>query len=74
MAMTTEEFKALKPGDRLTYDDGRGPHTATVDGWFAGGLKIQFDDRASSTTIFPSEREWLDHLSVAVPAATNPGA
>jgi hypothetical protein len=56
--MTAEEFKELQPGDRIRYNKA----VAVVDGWFNNGLIVWFEDRASSTTIFADQREWLDHL------------
>lgn len=59
----------VKPGGRISYDDGRPGHRgvqATVleiaDGH---GMLVQFDERADTTYILFSDSRWMDFISVA---------
>ena len=57
----------VKPGGRISYDDGRPGHQgveATVLAVDARGMKVQFEDRADMTYILFSERRWMDFISV----------
>jgi hypothetical protein len=60
----------LKIGQRLVYDDGRKGHRAAqatvLDlGLFA--MRVQFDDRASRTTILYTDRKWMNYLKPLKP-------
>jgi len=52
----------MKPGDRVRFDDGAHFMNGEVDGWFANGLIVWFDGRASSATIFATDQAWLNYL------------
>lgn len=57
-----EEFKA---GGRISYNDNRPGHQnigATVLAVDAGGMTVQFDDRADTTRISFSEPQWMDFI------------
>ena len=57
----------VKVGGRISYNDGRSGHEeveATVLSVDRRGMTVQFDDRADSTHIRFSDREWMDFISV----------
>lgn len=57
----------VKPGSRISYNDGRPGHEgveATVLAVDAQGMTVQFDDRAHTTRILFSEPQWMDFISV----------
>lgn len=52
----------------LIYDDGRPGHRgvkAEVLSVSSTQMVVQFDDRADTTTISLSDRDWMDHLKVS---------
>jgi hypothetical protein len=57
----------VKPGSRISYNDGRPGHQgveATVLAVDGRGMAVQFDDRADTTYILFSDRRWRDFISV----------
>jgi hypothetical protein len=57
----------VKPGSRISYNDGRPGHEgveATVLAGDARGMTVQFDDRADTTHILFSDPKWMDFISV----------
>lgn len=66
--MTPEQFLSLKHGNRIVFDDGvLPPRMGTVDGWVnpCGNsfLKVFFDDRAFSDSIYPDDPRWVPMLT-----------
>ena len=58
----------IEKGGRVVYNDGRPGHTgvrATVLAVDAKGMTVQFDDRADTTAILFSDRQWMDFIEVA---------
>jgi hypothetical protein len=57
----------VKPGSRISYNDGRPGHEGVeavvlaVDGQ---GMTVQFEDRADTTHILFSDPRWMDFISV----------
>jgi len=63
----------IKPGETLTYDDGREQHRGkrcTVLQCGEHSMLVQFEDRADTTTIAWTDTGWTHYLSRSV----NPGA
>lgn len=63
--MTPDELRSLRPDAVLIYNDGRPGHTsakATVLDVLRTGLRVQFQDRADSTTIKFTDKAWTEHL------------
>jgi hypothetical protein len=57
----------VKPGSRISYDDGRPGHEgveATVLAVDGQGMTVQFEDRADTTRVLFSEPRWMDFVSV----------
>jgi hypothetical protein len=57
----------VKPGSRISYNDGRPGHEgveATVLAVDAQGMTVQFDDRADTTRILFSDPRWMDFIAV----------
>jgi hypothetical protein len=57
------------PGDTLIYNDGREGHTnrkAVVLEVGQNFIIVQFEDRASSTTIMNHDKAWTDFLSLVL--------
>jgi hypothetical protein len=57
----------VKPGGRISYNDGRPGHKgveATVLAVDSPGMTVQFDDRADTTYIPFSDPKWMDFISV----------
>ena len=58
----------VKPGSRISYNDGRPGHQdvrAMVLEVLAGqGMLVQFDDRADTTYILFSDARWMDFVWV----------
>lgn len=58
----------VRPGSRITYDDGRPGHqgveaiVVSVDG---EGMTVQFEDRADTTYIRFADKAWMEFISVA---------
>jgi hypothetical protein len=58
----------VKPGGRISYNDGRPGHEgvqATVLAVDPKGMTVQFDDRADTTYIQFSDKQWMDFIEVA---------
>lgn len=58
----------IKKGGRIVYNDGRPGHSgvlATVLAVDKKGMTVQFDDRADTTRIGFSDRQWMDFIEVA---------
>ncbi len=57
----------VKPGSRISYNDGRPGHEGVeavvlaVDGQ---GMTVQFEDRADANYIRFSDKAWMDFLSM----------
>jgi hypothetical protein len=58
----------VKPGGRISYDDGRPGHQdvrarvrEVTDGH---GMLVQFDDRADTNYVLFSDSKWMDCISV----------
>jgi hypothetical protein len=57
----------FKPGQTIVYDDGRPGHrgvSATILSVSKTTMVVQFEDRADTTTIHFSDRDWVDHIQV----------
>jgi hypothetical protein len=57
----------IKKGGRIVYDDGRPEHKgvlATVLAVDTKGMTVQFDDRADTSRIAFSDREWMEFIDV----------
>ena len=58
--------KSAKRGDHILYNDGRPGHTnvkaeiLSIDG---DSMTVQFEDRADTTRIHFSDRQWMDDLT-----------
>lgn len=59
-------IKNFKPEQTINYNDGRPGHNvnAEVVEVFARGMKVQFEDRMSPTTIFFTESEWMNFITI----------
>ena len=58
----------VKPGARISYNDGRPGHEgveATVLAVDKAGMTVQFDDRADTTHILFSDPAWMDFITIA---------
>jgi len=58
----------IKRGGRIVYNDGRAGHSgvlATVLAVDKKSMTVQFDDRADTTSIGFSDRQWMDFIEVA---------
>jgi hypothetical protein len=58
----------IKLGSRIVYNDGRPGHEgvlATVVAVDQKGMTVQFDDRADTSRIAFSDKEWMDFIEVA---------
>jgi hypothetical protein len=57
----------IKKGGRIVYNDGRPGHVrvlATVLAVDKKGMTVQFEDRADTSHIVFSDREWMDFIEV----------
>ena len=55
----------VKPGSRISYNDGRPGHDgveATILAVDGRGMTVQFDDRADTTHILFSDPRWMDFI------------
>ena len=58
----------IRKGGRVSYNDGRPGHRgveATVLAVDPKGMTVQFDDRADTTYIQFSDKQWMDFIEVA---------
>ena len=73
--MTRNKFLQLKPFDRVTLDSGSHHCVGTDDGWInvlgRQCLRVYFDDRASSDSIFP-DSAMVDKLELAADQTPGP--
>lgn len=66
--MKNDTTRQIAKGGRIIYDDGRPGHQgvmATVLAVEPRGMMVQFDDRADTTFIAFSDRQWMDFISIA---------
>lgn len=64
---TKSKTDQIKKGGRIVYDDGRPDHKgvqATVLAVDTKGMTVQFDDRADTSRIAFSDREWMEFIKV----------
>lgn len=66
--MTTQEAKQIEEGIQLAYDDGRGVVYCQVIEVHQQGMRVQFEDRASSTFIMFKEQAWMKYLTIWTPS------
>jgi len=58
----------IKKGGRIAYNDGRPGHRgalAVVLGVDPKGMTVQFEDRADTTYIVFTDRQWMDFIELA---------
>ena len=63
--MKIEQAMNLKPGDRVSFNDGRGAALGVVTYTDKTGMMVEFVDRASPSRIQFSSPEWMNHLEAA---------
>lgn len=61
--MTTQNFQI---GQQINYNDGRSGHNANaiVEEVWNTGMKVQFEDRMSTTTIMFSDLAWMNFITI----------
>jgi hypothetical protein len=58
----------IKQSRRVVYNDGRLGHSGVLAAVLSvdrTGMKVQFEDRADTTYIAFSDRQWMDFIEVA---------
>jgi hypothetical protein len=62
------KLDGIRVGERIVYNDGRDGHTninAVVLEIHPNFMIVQFEDRADTTKIRFSDRQWMDFLEAA---------
>jgi hypothetical protein len=72
--LNTMSHNKFTAGAHIIYDDGRKGHSgvkAVILESDAKSMTVQFDDRAATTKIYFTDKEWMDFITVSVNPINN---